>query len=95
MLDRLAEAKLWIQKWWFLISSIIIAILYYAFVNRSKAISDLTQQIQLDKLGKELDNLNKESEKSDAKAQESSKKYTDLKRRHPELVARLGLRKPS
>lgn len=79
------------HKYWFFVSSLIIAILYGLFVHRGRKIGELTDQIKVNKIKKELDTLTSEASKSEEKSKEAGRKYEDLKRRHPGIVNKLGL----
>ena len=84
--------KDWMHKYWFLISSISIAILYSLVYYRGRKIADLTAQIQVDKIKQKIETINREAVKDEDKFNKSLKSYEDLKRRHPDVVAKLGLR---
>lgn len=89
MLEKLKD---FYHKYWFLISSTIMAILVSVVYYRGRKIVQLTGQIQVDKIRQKIENINREAVKDEETFQKNLKSYEDLKRRHPDIVAKLGLR---
>ncbi len=89
MLQKIKDA---FHKYWFLASSIVVAILTSLVFYRGRKIKELVGQIQVDKLKQKIETINREAIKDEATFNKSMQSYEDIKRRHPELVAKLGLR---
>lgn len=88
----LQSIKDFVNKYWFLASSIIIAVLYSLFYYRGRKINELLIQVQVDKIKQKIETINREAVKDEDKFKKSLQSYEDLKRRHPDIIAKLGLR---
>lgn len=87
----LEKVKDFYHKYWFLLSTSAIAILYALFYARGQKIRELRQIIEVDKIKTKIDTINRKAIKDDESAKNSQKAYEDLKRRHPSIVSKLGL----
>lgn len=78
------SVKDFMAKWWFLASSLVIAILYYVVRRQGTTIGDLHSQVQRAKLGEQLAVINAKETADEKSFKESRESYLALKRRHPE-----------
>lgn len=80
-----------ILKYWFFISTLLMAVLVFLLDSQGKKISDLHLQIQQNKLGEQLKALQDRSEKSQENYEKSQNDYRDLVSRHGDLLNKLGI----
>lgn len=78
------KIKEWLSKYWFLISSAALAVLYFVYNRQNKRLGDLLQEIQGAKIEATLKNKKDAADRAEAEHQASSSAYADLKRRYDE-----------
>lgn len=71
-----------IQKYWFLISSAALAVLYFIYNRQNKRLGELLRDVQGAKIEAALKTKKDAVDKAEAEHQEASSAYADLKRRH-------------
>lgn len=98
MIDKvktlLATGTQFVQKWYFLTSAVVLAILVYLLDSKEKTIKQLNEEILSLKIAKELQLLKEKAEKDDLSYQEASKQYFDFKSTHADLFRKLGISVP-
>jgi hypothetical protein len=73
-----------IQKYWFVVSTLAVAVLYFLYRRDENTITDLHDQIKLDALKNKLQTLNEVATNDQTKFESARDAYLALKRQHPE-----------
>lgn len=80
-----------IKRWWFMLSSVALAVLYVMYDKRGRAISQVKADAERQILGAKLEGIREQSTKSRRDFDNAAKKYDDLKRTHADVLRRHGL----
>lgn len=84
MNETIQKIKDFFAKYWFIGSTLAIALLAFVAQRRGNTIKDLLFQIQRTKLGEKLKAISEKEAKDEAAYKENRDAYLALKRRHPE-----------
>lgn len=87
MNEKLTKAKDFILRYWFVFTSLIVAVLYYVMQRQGYTIADLKLQIEQARLGEKLKSILEKEAKDEAEFQKNRDAYLALKRRHPEYFS--------
>lgn len=78
-------------KWWFVISSIGLTLLYMFYDRRGREIAKLHADVQSALLAQQLADIKQKSVQSKENYEKAAKEYGDLRARHGDLLIKLGL----
>lgn len=92
--ESFQKVKDFVAKYWFIISSLALAVLYFLYNRQGKKLASLYEEAQLNKTMKKIDNLVTNAKQSEEKRKQSFNDYLALKRRHPDVLSKLGLIPP-
>lgn len=81
----------WIKKWWFLVSSFLIGILYVLWDRRGTEIDQARDRSQAELLTAQLKAIESRNIESQEDYEKALRDYNALKLHHAELLKRLGL----
>jgi hypothetical protein len=73
------------KRYWFLVSALLIAILYILWDKRGRTIGELVSEAQKQKLLNEMTSINEQARRSGADYDKAMSRYAELKRLHPEF----------
>ncbi len=78
-------------KYWFIISSILIGVMYFIIDNRNRRLSKAVADVQTSKLAGKLEDIKSRAIESERDYEEYQNQYDSLKRQHADLLKRLGI----
>jgi chromosome condensin MukBEF complex kleisin-like MukF subunit len=79
-------------QYWFLASSVLLAVIYLLYQRRGRTIEQLRLDAQKQLLAKQLSDIREQARGSQEDFYAAMDKYNQLKKTHSELLARLGLK---
>jgi hypothetical protein len=80
-----------IKKYWFLISTVLLAIVYFVLDKRNRDLEYTISELRRKGLLEQLKKIEEKSKGSEKEYDQALKEYTNLKRRHGVLINKLGL----
>lgn len=86
--DQVKES---IMKWWFFLSALALAFLYFTIDRRNRTINQLQADAQRQILAQKLLTLREKSQGSENEQKQAMEDYTTLKLRHADLLAKWGV----
>lgn len=84
MTDKIAQG-------WFVLSTVVIAVLAYMFHRRGRKLSRLAYEVQRERLSAKLSTARKKAEESEVGREKARAKYDALLGRYSTLAKNLGI----